>query len=69
MENKSFLLSKTFWLNAITFALAIIGMTDPKLFNIDPKQILWISSVLNILLRFLTTGGISLTGGSTTKGS
>jgi hypothetical protein len=60
--NKPFWQSKTFWLNALSIALAIFAIVDPALFGIDPKVLLLITGVLNILVRFLTTGPISLMG-------
>lgn len=54
--------SKTFWLNVLTIILAIISLIDPVLFNIDPKWLLLITGILNILIRFLTEGPVSLLG-------
>ncbi len=67
MESKPIYQSKTFWLNALTFALAIITITDPALLGIKPEIVLWISSVLNIALRFITSGAVTLSGSSTDK--
>lgn len=54
--------SKTFWLNAISIVLAILAITEPTLIPIDPKMLLWITAVLNIVLRFLTNQPVSVTG-------
>lgn len=54
--------SKTFWLNVISIAVAILAITEPTLLPIDSKWLVWINSVLNILLRFLTNGPVSLLG-------
>lgn len=62
VKTKSIVESKTFWVNVITFILAIIGLTDPSMLGIDAGMLLWISSILNIALRFITTGAVSLTG-------
>lgn len=67
MESKPIYQSKTFWLNAITLGLAIIAITDPALLGIKPETMLWLSSVLNIALRFITTGAVTLSGSSTGK--
>jgi hypothetical protein len=58
---KLFWQSKTFWLNVVTIGLAILAITDASLIPIDPKMLLWIIGVLNILLRFLTNQPITLT--------
>lgn len=64
MQTKSIFASKVFWFNLLTIALAIISITDPALIGISAKQMLWASGVINIVLRFLTTGSVSLTGNS-----
>ena len=63
METKSIFKSKTFWLNIVTFALAIFAITDPSAMGINPAQFAWVAAVLNIVLRFLTNKPVSLTGG------
>ena len=67
MDSKPIYQSKTFWLNAITFVLAIITITDPAILGIKPEIVLWLTSVLNIALRFATTGAVTLSGSSTSK--
>lgn len=62
VKTKSIVESKTFWVNVITFILAIIGLTDPSMLGIEAGTLLWISSILNIALRFITTGAVSLPG-------
>lgn len=62
VKAKSIVESKTFWVNVITFILAIIGLTDPSMLGIEAGTLLWISSILNIALRFITTGAVSLPG-------
>ena len=57
---KEWYLSKTVWLNVLTFAIAIITITDPSIIGLDPKTILWISSILNIGLRFITSGSVTI---------
>ena len=64
MQTKSIFASKVFWLNLLTIALAVISITDPSLIGVSAKQMLWASGVINIVLRFLTTGSVSLTGSS-----
>lgn len=64
MESKSIFVSKTFWLNAITLLLAIIGITKPEILHINADTLLWITSVLNIVLRFISSGSVSLMGSS-----
>ncbi len=54
--------SKTFWLNVFAIALAISSILDPTLFGIDPKVLVLITGILNILVRFLTNGPVSLLG-------
>lgn len=61
---KSIFLSKTFWANAIAATSAIVGLVDPTLLGLDPRWMLLISGIVNIALRLITTGGVSLTGGS-----
>lgn len=67
MQTKSIFASKVFWFNLLTIALAIISITDPSLIGASAKQMLWASGVINIVLRFLTTGSVSLTGSSGTN--
>lgn len=64
---KSIFVSKTFWFNILTIALAVISITDPGLIGISAKQMLWASGVINIILRFITTGAVSLLGSSSTS--
>ena len=64
MQTKSIFASKVFWFNLLTIALAVISITDPSLIGVSAKQMLWASGVINIVLRFLTTGSVSLTGSS-----
>lgn len=61
--------SKTFWLNVITISLAILSITEPAFIHVDAKTLMWITGILNILLRFLTHEPVSLTGnnGTTSK--
>lgn len=62
--SKSIFESKTFWLNVISIALAIITITDPALIGVKPETLLWLSGILNIGLRFISSGSVSLTGGT-----
>lgn len=59
---KSILSSKTFWLNVIGIGIAIISITNPKTIGVEADQLLWISGILNIILRFVSSGEVSLTG-------
>jgi hypothetical protein len=61
-EVKSIWQSKTFWLNVLSIAVAILAITKPELLPISPEWLAWIMGVLNILIRFLTNGPVSLTG-------
>ncbi|MEZ4728851.1 MAG: hypothetical protein R3E79_17095 [Caldilineaceae bacterium] len=54
--------SKTLWLNMLSIALAVLAITEPGMLGLDPKMLLWITGILNILLRFVTNGPVSLTG-------
>lgn len=63
---KPFWQSKTFWLNVVTIVLAILTITEPGLIGIDPKMLLWITGVLNIVVRFLTDQPIAWTGAQAT---
>lgn len=64
MDPKSFLLSKTFWLNLITLAvLAINWVTGSGLVAPQVAEILaTVVAGLNILLRFITDQPISISG-------
>lgn len=57
---KQWYLSKTVWLNIITFGIAILTISDPSVVGLDPKTVLWISSILNIGLRFITSGSVTV---------
>lgn len=54
--------SKTFWLNVISILVASLLALEPDMIPLDPRWLAWIISVLNILLRFITDGRITLTG-------
>ncbi|HPC92908.1 MAG TPA: hypothetical protein P5317_11650 [Myxococcota bacterium] len=62
MQAKSIFASKTFWFNALSIASAIIALVDPALLGISAKWLLLASGCINIGLRFITTGAVSLTG-------
>jgi hypothetical protein len=62
METKAFYTSKTVWVNVIAIILSVIAVTDPTLFNLDPKFVLWVTGVLNIALRFLGGAPLSADG-------
>ena len=67
MQSKTIFVSKTFWVNILTVALAIISMTQPDMLGVKPEQLLWISGVINIVLRFISSGAVSLTGSTATE--
>ena len=56
--NKQFYLSKTFWLNAITIGLGIVGVWT-KTYPVDPELLIWINGIGNMLLRILDGKPIS----------
>lgn len=65
MNTKPIYQSKIAIVNAITLILAILSMADPTIldmFHVSAGQVAAISSVLTIVLRFYTTGAVSLTG-------
>ncbi len=58
---KPFWKSKTFWVNVVSFLIsAVMLASDQQLFGLEPEVYVMAISVLNIGLRFLTTGAISL---------
>lgn len=60
---KSALRSKTIWLNVVTLAVAVlvsVQTTDPTI--AEYMKLGTIVPILNILLRFISTGSISITG-------
>lgn len=66
MQTKTIFASKTLWLNVLTITLAILSMTQPEMIGIPAETLLWLNGALNIVLRFMTTGAVSLTGQSAT---
>ena len=70
MENKSWYLSKTLWLNAITMIIAIVGMLLDQPW-IPAKYIAIATSivlpVLNMILRSLTSQPITGTPAAKTE--
>ncbi|MCA9749372.1 MAG: hypothetical protein KC414_09715 [Romboutsia sp.] len=62
METRSILESKTFWINVLTIVIAILAITEPGMLGIDPKQLLWISGVANIILRAITSTAVTVPG-------
>jgi hypothetical protein len=62
MGSKSIFASKTFWFNLLSMASAIIALVDPALLGISAKWLLLASGCINIGLRFITTGSVSLMG-------
>lgn len=58
---KPFWESKTFWINLISFVASCVMLaSDQQLFGIDPAIYTAIIAGVNIVLRFLTTGAITL---------
>lgn len=58
---KPFWKSKVFWVNVISFAASVVLLaSDQSLFGINPEVYAMAVSVLNIGLRFITTGAISI---------
>jgi len=70
METKSIFKSKTMWINAILIITAVILLVNPSVltsFGIFPENqsnvltlLGFLGAVLNIILRFLTTGSVSI---------
>lgn len=60
MDGKVWYTSKVIWFNVLTIALAIVGFlmlaqsTGGLPFEVDPRWLVLISGIGNILLRFLT---------------
>ena len=63
MESKSIFVSKTFWINLIAVLLGVISITNPEMIGVKAETLLWVSGVLNIFLRAITVGPVSLLGG------
>jgi hypothetical protein len=67
MKTKSIFTSKTFWLNFIVGALAILGLVSPDLLAAlhitDPVQFMTIigavTAILNVILRMITSQAIT----------
>lgn len=65
--NKSIFLSKTFWLQAA----ALLSLLFPPVkawFDANPVEFVAALAALNVLLRFATSGKVSLTGGEDATG-
>lgn len=77
MNTKSIFSSKTFWFNTISILISILTIINPdflaayKLSPDSQKIVLttigFIIGVGNIILRFLTSQAVSLSGGSSTS--
>jgi len=61
---KSIFTSKTAIVNTLTTIVAILSFLDPTLIGVDARYLLMASGIVNIILRAVTTGGVSLTGSS-----
>ncbi len=65
MEAKAWYTSKVIWFNVVTLLLAITGFlmvtqsTGGLPFEVDPRWLIIISGIGNIVLRFVTTAPIS----------
>ena len=60
METKSLFQSKTFWVNLASGLSAVIALIDPSLLGVDPRWLLLASGAVNIFLRTITSGAVSL---------
>lgn len=60
METKSFLLSKTFWFNVFSFLWQFFGASI-GLPTLDDATFSGLLTFANIVLRFISKGGISIT--------
>jgi len=59
MEDKKFYYSKTFWVNAIAgVAMVIQTVTGNEVLDIETQAV--ILAVVNIVLRFITKGAVTL---------
>ena len=66
--NKSILLSKTFWLQIVT----VVSMFVPAVNTFvvaNPESAACVLGAANVLVRFFTSGTVSLTGGDGSTGS
>ncbi len=59
MNTKSILKSKTFWLNALAFAVALFPPVKAWI-AANPESMVGALTALNILVRFVTSGRISI---------
>lgn len=64
-QSKTVFASKTFWVNVLTIGISAISITKPEMIGIQAETLLWMSGVINIILRFLSNGSVSLTGSPT----
>lgn len=63
MQNtKSIFKSKMFWANIIGGFLAFLAFIDPELIEVNPAIIIACQSFVNIILRYITTDAVSLSG-------
>lgn len=60
---KSFLQSKTFWVNFLALVTLILNslLTNPLFPKEQTSQVMGVLAIVNIILRFVTTGPVSLT--------
>ena len=68
MNPKSILQSKTFWLQVITFIAVFFPAVQGWLVK-NPETAVGVMGAVNVLLRFATSGKISLSGAGETKDS
>lgn len=66
MNTKSILQSKTFWLQVITFIAVFFPAVQAWLVK-NPETAMGVIGAVNVLLRFATSGKISLSGAGETK--
>lgn len=67
MDTKNILYSKTFWFNIGTLLVTLGGVLDPTL--LDPKYALIVLTLGNIILRMVTTTGVTVLPGKKNESS
>lgn len=66
MKTKSILQSKTFWLQILTFIAVLFPAVQAWLVK-NPETAVAVLGAVNVLLRFATSGKITLSGAGETK--
>jgi len=62
LPTKSFLLSKTFWVQVISVLSLLIPQVKSWL-DTNPEQVLAVFAALNVLVRFISNGKVSIFSG------